>query len=119
MIKPWDMPRINEEFRRIWDVLRGREGRLDSNEALRELLTVEEPANDRLRWFAVWLEKTVLPDWEIIRNLYFKAVRLDPHDTRLLRSWAFATINYANFIPRKTSGLCCWSGSELRRVPCV
>ncbi len=80
MSKPWNDSDIGAACRRAWDasldVTRGP----DPEAVIHVLSAFDGSAAEKLRWFAIWLEENVVPDWTVIQGLYGEAVRRDLGD---------------------------------------
>jgi tetratricopeptide (TPR) repeat protein len=95
----WRDPAVAESFRELWE----RAGRRIDAPLLAELeqlpLGSSVNASEKLRWFAIWLEYELLPEWPLLRELYRAARARDGADARVPRSWATAAIHSHDIVP--------------------
>jgi tetratricopeptide (TPR) repeat protein len=96
--EPCRDPAVAAAFHQLWD----RAGRRIDAALLAELEQMplaSGGASEKLRWFAIWLELEVLPDWPVLREIYRAARARDGGDVRVPRAWATAAIHYVDIVP--------------------
>lgn len=104
MSNQWEESDVAAACGRAWHIARETGGGIDPELVIRELSRFEASDAEKLRWFAIWLEENVLPDWDFVRDLYAEALRRDPRDERVGYSWAVAAHRYVDFVPEEERG---------------